>query len=607
MEANNQVLSFSHLLDVSYSERLSILKELRLNENMRDSWPFFDDLIEQLVYLQTYSSRADEEYVKNELLMRPNRLNLSSTFIYTCPPSPERIDTLYNLAWHACVEQRDIRFLHLISRIGLAKNLRLNRLFTQDIFKPNPKSTYNFTFNTTLPDEGKQSNSKVAEKNAVILQSSNDTFWSKLITGHDLSFPLSFLKDVPPSGERIPIASLIADSINHPRVVGHIYKIEHQAIVPFYSNYLRGLTCLLLLDSTNAIIWLTPVLPVMRLREILLSFIEPLRDMIWRQPVKAQLTDRSSDRLILCGGMNNYGHTIMNEASVYHMLVAHRDHLVRNKTFPMLCEKDYLNSYRVLSRKWLDHEIFLEAERTIVKLPEGKVIDGIVVPLCSHRATAEGLQDCWSSVGYHNSNTLESISKDLLPKAVYWSIGGRSGRRECGNPVELISRITPLLLEYNINHIILDSHTCMPNYSRDRDSQKITERFPKELNTNYLDLLADIDNAVFSTGMNIVDINACSFHQKSIMCKLFAIPLSVVPYGSGLMFPIYFLNNYVLVTGSENILKAREAWKWTITRYCHPTRIIDEIYVESKEINSFGHNVDADKLEQAVHSVLRKL
>ena len=57
------------------------------------------------------------------------------------------------------------------------------------------------------------------------------------------------------------------------------------------------------------------------------------------------------------------------------------------------------------------------------------------------------------------------------------------------------------------------------------------------------------------------------------------------------MAPIYLLNVDTGMIGSEGYLSVRDAWKWHVTRYCHPYRNLREVYVESSSWSDMGYVV----------------
>jgi hypothetical protein len=594
------------LLSGSYAERLAVLHELRQDVARQESWEFYDDLTIQLSYLLNYLPREGLDYFNSALAAVYDRSHSSNTYVHTCTLNPDsKAGSLYSLAWQACVDLNDIRYLHLISRLGHSKYCQIPRLFQNNVFFKHSDIDHSVTFFTSFLTETSQPPaSGAAQQNKEKLHSKNSTFWLNIVNGYDLSFPIRY-DNCTQINMHAPVASfMVGDVIGS--FIGHIYRIEHQAVVPIYSDMIRELVGILILDQHVAIISLTQKAHKWNAAKIINDMIEPVRVLLRDENCKSSRTPSELLRLIPCGAMNNYGHTVINESSVYELLATHREEFLQMSIRPLLCNKDYLNSARILRDSWLDDEIFLLEECAIAKLPMGWLIDGIIIPLCSYLPTLRGIKSCWNTP----ARAIDQLAKESIlytqpRRAIYWSIGGRHGRRECNNILESIANIAPILLDHDVGHIILDSTTCIPGYGRNKDTNAITEEFTRCQHENYLSLFTKIESALSVFDMSLVNVNALAFADKAAICKTFSIPISVAPYGSSAMFPIYFLNNHVLLTGSEIFADYLEEWKWHITKYCHPMRLIEEVYIRSACVDSSGYAIDVDILRASVDGILK--
>lgn len=596
----------SNLLSGAYAERLASIRTARLDEAHKDFWPFFDELSSQLHYLLDYSPCKGSSYVKPGLIVDECASGLLDLYVNTCTLVPQhKSNSLYQIAWEACVEKQDIRYLHLLSGLGCTKYKGIARLFQDDVMCNKGGDGQAITFYTSpLTDRSALANHEAAEKNRDRLQSKNSTFWLNLLNEYSLSLPIHYEGGGCLVKECSPVFSLMAgEAIGS--FIGHVYKVEHQVVVPIYADMIRELVGVLLFDRNVAILSFTKKARQWNADGIIESFITPLREMLSTHPAQINSSPDAKRCLVPCGAMNNYGHTVINESAVYEMLASCRQPLVNHNLYPLLCSKDYLNSIDILRSSWQDEELILLDECTLSQLPFGRIIDGIIVPVCSYLPTFLGLRACWD-----RSTSVVGISPSLLPtdayssRAVYWAIGGRSGKRECSNILESLSYIVPTLLKYGVCNLILDSTTAIPNYTRDLGTRLIGESFSRVSESSYIALVSQLVQTLSGYGLNVIDINGYAFREKVATCKSFVVPVSVAPYGSSAMFPLYFLNNHVLLAGSEVFESYVNEWKWHVTKYCHPSRLIEEIYLQSLQIDSSGHQLDLKILDQAVKDAL---
>lgn len=375
-------------------------------------------------------------------------------------------------------------------------------------------------------------------------------------------------------------------------IIGYIYEVNQEIVVPLYSgmgSYLEGLAIGNIKNNQLALITNSKSGLSLRCLEKVTCSLEHL--LTNKVPISTLESDRIENYIII-GSRTNFGHTIINDSAYLGTIRYLATHNIKFNL--MLANHDFLSGLELLNSVGINAIASAAKWSTINNYKTS--INGLflfpsiaIFPVSTLRPVSATLQ----LVSEHCACT--SIQDGPLDRqALYLQLDNRSGSRRIINLYEIIDFLFSSCSLYSYDTVVLDGLTRYPIYTR-FNNDLIVDWQDGSLS---LDVMHYISQAASNNNLRLVVVDNKTIPEKLTLAAGANVTKAIVPYGSGAMTPIYLLNVQTGLLGSETYSSLIQAWKWHVTRYCHPFRVTEEVYIRSAKHSDSGYEVDLGALEQ---------
>ena len=614
-------LPIVELLRLSYQDRASFCRKISeqakqasgSDADLQNS-DFSTLLAEACEILVRYSPAQKRPYIGDDLLRRDRmrgenphtESRLDHLLVYDQIRNSAKGFSIYRLLWEAAISSNSLIPLSFLGDLGHEAYKSLGTLFENEIFYQQRKSKEILTCNTPSEDIKYIPKNNAEKRNLEWLTLRNDIFWMKLINGHDFMYPEEY-PDI--TIRHRPLATIINGTCIG-ALLSYPFKINDLTIVPLYCDMFRVFAGLILTKGGHVVTCLEEKLATKSWRgEELCKEIYAAVNKFDAGRLKSQNNQESSQRKkLLLGHTVNFGHTIINEASLSSAAVKESDLLIRQNILPLIGNFDYLEVFGILRKKYMPSQLDylckygIDSNASLYLIPETVVVPGSSMLPC--KGALELIADKNSRISVFPSQIFSTAPNriDDPPTAVYVAFGGRTGTRNCLNSFEIVEEISRLDM---VSTIIVDGTTAVPCYSDKREGMDYAELSYQtaEPAINEDDLLR-LSKICHASNCLLLSIDRLPFGEKIAICSRFSVDCAVVPYGSSSMFAIYILNTEVVLTGSEQFSAFLDEWKWHVTCLCFPERSLPERFAPSATMEKNGYSVEISRLMTIVRESL---
>ncbi|SBO44303.1 hypothetical protein [Cyanobium sp. NIES-981] len=472
---------------------------------------------------------------------------------------------------------------------GLLSYLSAGRLFG-DLLYRNSETCLN------IPDLGCSWYANRTPENHSERRNINDlaNIYTSLFTANlSTEMSLAVSKDLDIS-RLLPLGTVLVGG-THPTIAIPFSNGEH-LLVPVYGGYYSSLQAIVITrlgsEEVSVIVstqWKMPPLLIPVLENAICHILSK-----WPKVATAPL-----EHAFLIGSRSSFGHTIINEIAHLAVLEELANH--GRAVNLLLGEWDFLSTLEIMHLSGIPLKSFCNRTYHLSSYRHDAtplyMLPGLIaIPLVSRlppAASLDLLRRCAVSPRRKEPTT-----------AIYLQLDNRKGRRKCLNTPNVVETVFESAAKKGIRTVVIDGGTSIPHYSQG-EAGVVTTYKNSSLDSAMSSI---IDSCASAFDVSVDIISGLSVPSKLKIASQYSIALSVVPYGSGSMTPIYLLNTEVVIYGSEAFfgvrgVRGRDIERWHVTRYCHPYREFVEKYIQTSHFSPAGYYVDLAHLQATVHDI----
>lgn len=377
-------------------------------------------------------------------------------------------------------------------------------------------------------------------------------------------------------------------------IIGYIFIMNQTIVIPLYSgmgSYIEGLAIGDL--ERNQISLITNSKTGLSLR-CLDEVGKALQHLFASKPWMGSSATKDLKHFLLIGSRVSFGHTIINDSAYLGIIrILAKNNIKYNL---MLANHDFFCSLHMLasigvdaissSKDWSTINNFKTPLENLYFFPSI-----VVYPIATLRPVSATMELFRGHI--MNITSSHTVSGT---KALYLQLDNRMGSRKILNVYELIEVVVSSCISCQYGTLVLDGLTKYPIYSR-LNGEVLIEWREGSLAAEIIDYAGKV---ALDAGLKYMVLDNKTLPDKLSLTVDLHFAKAIAPYGSSAMTPIYLLNVKTGLLGSETYGHILEAWKWHVTRYCHPFRVTQEVYIASSRHGDFGYVVDLEAIKQFI-------